>query len=514
MGIKRSLPKRMSPPGPKNQHIVASPAKKRIELLEQALQSSPDLIAISDHQGRFIFANKAFLNAYGYSEETIPGAHFAEILSLHNPRPLNETIGKQCFTKGGWSGECLSGRMGQPDLPVWLIVGPVMDENGDLAGAFGIARDVSEKKNLEQSLQESNKKLTFALETLKEYTRKTVRITELLDILQTCENADEAYKILETALPALLPSPSGALCITSASRNIVEAVACWGDPVTTAKAFRPDECWALRRGKLHCVTEGEFPLRCGHVGVSSAYVCVPLVAQGETLGLLYTHYAQESRPSSEVNGDAILTFEEQIAVIAKRISLTIANLRLREVLRGQSLRDPLTGLFNRRYMEAGLERELRRAAREKQTVSVLMTDIDHFKRFNDTFGHQAGDALLRDFGSLLLKNVRGEDIICRYGGEEFVCVLPGTTLATAVERAESLRNQIKALSVQHQGQVLGTVTASFGVAQSQDNNTSVESLLKAADDALYRAKHNGRDRVETQPPSPSEVVFQSVTAED
>ena len=187
--------------------------------------------------------------------------------------------------------------------------------------------------------------------------------------------------------------------------------------------------------------------------------------------------------------------ERQATAIGERISLALANLRLREVLRGQSIRDPLTGLFNRRFMEESLDRELRRAVRGKLPVALMMVDIDHFKRFNDTFGHQAGDALLRALGNLLKETTRGQDVVCRYGGEEFAFVLAGASLEPARKRAELLREEMKQLNVRHGGQLLGAVTISIGIAAFPDDGDTAEQLLKAADDALYRAKEEGRDRI-------------------
>ena len=179
----------------------------------------------------------------------------------------------------------------------------------------------------------------------------------------------------------------------------------------------------------------------------------------------------------------------------ERISLALANIGLREVLRGQSVRDPLTGLFNRRYMEESLERELRRAMRSEASVAVLMIDIDFFKQFNDTFGHQAGDALLRAFGEFVRQGTRGQDIACRYGGEEFVVILSSASIDAACKRAESLREGLKELKVEHAGQVLGKITLSIGISAYPVHATTTDELLRAADQALYRAKQEGRDRV-------------------
>jgi diguanylate cyclase (GGDEF)-like protein len=146
-------------------------------------------------------------------------------------------------------------------------------------------------------------------------------------------------------------------------------------------------------------------------------------------------------------------------------------------------------------MEETLERELSRAEREKQPVGVIMFDIDHFKQFNDLAGHDAGDTLLRELGAFLKKNVRGGDIICRYGGEEFLAVLPGAGIEDARERAEQIRNGVKEMLVYHLGKPLAKCTISLGVAAFPASGNEIETLVKAADTALYRAKNEGRDRV-------------------
>lgn len=169
--------------------------------------------------------------------------------------------------------------------------------------------------------------------------------------------------------------------------------------------------------------------------------------------------------------------------------------RLTETLRQQSIRDPLTGLFNRRFMEEALLRELLRAERLEQSLSVIMLDIDHFKRFNDTFGHDAGDLVLRQVGAFLHAHIRGADIACRYGGEEFILVLPGASLAAAQARADQLRLVTRDLVLQYEGQSLGTFSFSIGVAGYPEHGRIYSALLRAADEALYRAKRAGRDRV-------------------
>jgi len=219
------------------------------------------------------------------------------------------------------------------------------------------------------------------------------------------------------------------------------------------------------------------------------------MAQNEALGIVSLQMRpdqEQQEPTSRSSGEA----ERQLAeVLAKQVGLALGNLKLKESLRNQSICDPLTGLFNRRYMEESLEREFSRANRNKTTVAIVMMDLDHFKRFNDTFGHQAGDTLLRTLGDLLKRNTRGQDIACRYGGEEFVLVLTDSNLAGALQRAEILRQQVRQLSVEYAGQLLGTVSVSMGVALFPDHGTTMGEVLRASDQALYCAKREGRDRV-------------------
>jgi diguanylate cyclase (GGDEF)-like protein len=176
-------------------------------------------------------------------------------------------------------------------------------------------------------------------------------------------------------------------------------------------------------------------------------------------------------------------------------SISIAGLNLRSRLEEQSIRDGLTGLFNRHFMEIALDRELRRAARQKKPVAIMMLDIDHFKQFNDTYGHEAGDTVLRELGEALLASVRNEDILCRYGGEEFVAILPDLTLDLAIERAEALRRMVSEMRVRMRGESLREITVSIGVAVYPQYGETMEEVMRVADRALYEAKNLGRNRV-------------------
>jgi diguanylate cyclase (GGDEF)-like protein len=187
--------------------------------------------------------------------------------------------------------------------------------------------------------------------------------------------------------------------------------------------------------------------------------------------------------------------QQLIRTVASSLGLALANLRLRDKLRQQSIRDLLTGLFNRRYLEETIAREIHRVDRNQHPLGVIMIDVDHFKRFNDTHGHEAGDIVLREMGVFLRSQVRGEDIPCRYGGEEFVLILPDAPLEVTKLRAEKLRAGIQQLNLVFKDQPLGSISVSLGVAVYPEHGSTADAVIRAADAALYRAKRAGRNRV-------------------
>lgn len=287
-----------------------------------------------------------------------------------------------------------------------------------------------------------------------------------------------------------MPGVSGAVYLLRASRDRAEQVAAWGTLADGERgSIAPEECWALRRDRTHLVEDASVGMVCQHAGVNlpphASTVCIPLSAQGTQLGML----ALRGDNAQEL---ASLTVAE---AAAEQLSLALHNLRLRETLRQQSIRDPLTGLFNRRYLEEALNHELSRCTRRVQPLSVLMLDVDHFKQFNDLHGHSGGDRVLAAIGELLLAQTRGEDICCRYGGEELTIILPEVDLATASAMAEKLRAGIDGLQVMADGVSLPKITASFGVATFPGHAGNAAQLLRKADEALYRAKQAGRNQV-------------------
>ncbi len=332
-----------------------------------------------------------------------------------------------------------------------------------------------------------------ANERLERRTRDLDILTHMAEVLQACLAEDEAYVVVARFAEQLFAEESGAVFVTSASRNLVEARASWGGfPSAEWGLFKPEDCWALRRGRAHAVDDTASGVRCEHLPrpLPVTTLCLPLAAQGESLGVLYLAAARTTVGGSGWEG------KQQLAqTVAEQLGLAVANLKLRETLRNQSIRDPLTGLFNRRYMEETLERELRRAERNHRPLSVVMLDLDRFKDFNDTFGHDTGDVVLAEFGRLVRTSVRSADVVCRYGGEEFVLILPDATAEDSLRRIEQLRLATAQLYVKHREQSIGAPSFSGGIAAFPTNGDKVEDLLRAADTALYRAKTTGRSRL-------------------
>lgn len=367
-----------------------------------------------------------------------------------------------------------------------------------LVAGWLLQRQTISLQRAQAVLKETNETLTRSMSALTAKTAQARSLAEMSDILQSCLTLDEAREVISRFFNELLPGESGAVYLHNVSRECMEPLLVWGAKPPSAGPFGADDCWALRRGRPHKVNTAESVVLCRHITdhPEGSCQCVPLVAQNEAFGLLYIASPAAAKQETGVDG-SVATEENDLLVrrMAETVALACANLRLRETLRYQSIRDSLTGLFNRRYLDETLDREIRRAYRQSRPVSVILLDLDHFKQFNDTLGHGAGDSLLRALGDFLRGQVRQEDIACRYGGEEFALVLPDAALEIARDRAEQIREGIKHLAWQQQIPSAESVTVSAGVAVFPQHGASASAILQEADRALYAAKSGGRDRV-------------------
>jgi diguanylate cyclase (GGDEF)-like protein/PAS domain S-box-containing protein len=360
-------------------------------------------------------------------------------------------------------------------------------------------RDITERRAKENVLAASHEDLKQTVRELAERNFEFSELSEMADSLQTCVSLEEAYRVVARCCTQLFPGTQGVLYTANGSQNVVEIAIEWGAPVLVENEFFLNECVALRRGRVHAVdgAGSGMNLTCQHIdSVIAHYLCAPMIAYGEIQGVLHLRNNEKQTVPVEKSLQSFAKSKLGLAgTIADYIGLALANLKLRETLRQQSIHDPITGLYNRRYMREALERELRRSVRDQRPLGILMFDIDHFKKLNDTYGHEAGDAVLKAVGSVLRTQIRGNDIPCRYGGEEFLIILPGIPLDECEQRAEKLREELKRLDVQHDGKSLPRISFSVGVSAFPNHGDILDDLLKVADTALYSAKTAGRDRV-------------------
>jgi len=326
------------------------------------------------------------------------------------------------------------------------------------------------------------------VDELKERERQLTQLNEMGELLQVCASVEEAYRIIVRTGAALFSHAveiGGGLAIMAPS-EVVEVVASWGNVSCGAELFTRQDCWALRRARPHLHVEAEAALNCRHrQPESTPGMCVPLVAQGEILGVVCLVACGDY----EVGAARLREMLPLATTFAEHIALALANLRLREKLHSQAIRDPLTGLLNRRYMEETLTRELSRAQRTGEALGVLMVDLDGFKEYNDQHGHAAGDRMLVELGRFVDAHTRGSDIACRYGGDEFLIILPDADLKTVQERAHQIRHGVRLL------QADTPMTVSIGAAAFPLHGRTAAMLLAAADAALYTAKSAGKNAV-------------------
>jgi diguanylate cyclase (GGDEF)-like protein len=361
--------------------------------------------------------------------------------------------------------------------------------------------EIFQRKLAQEQLLASNEQVSRLLDDSRRQTAEITQISELGSLLQACASREEVFRLIPERMRRLFPDASGSIALLTPSKNRLESVVTWGVG-PTGQIFSPTECWALRRGTLHVHTGGLSGARCAHFIGEGHSICIPLVAIGEAVGILSVQdndFPAAATPDSASDRSARRL--NVATAVSEHIALAIANLGLRESLRVQAIRDPLTTLYNRRYMQEFLERELNSARRKHRPVAVMMLDIDHFKRYNDAVGHAAGDRVLSTVGEILLRSVRAEDIACRYGGEEFTLILPECSLQQAAVRAEIIRQRVAETCSRQGDERDNAVTISIGVAGFDETTDQIGLLLKFADDALYDAKRAGRNRVVLARPS-------------
>jgi diguanylate cyclase (GGDEF)-like protein/PAS domain S-box-containing protein len=500
-------------------HRVDLFAAKQSELYFHTMaEAVPEMIWTATPEGEDDYFNRRCYEYTGMSFKQLSGSAWKDIV---HPDDIDA-----CFAK--WQNALRSGESYEVEYRLrskeggyrWFLgrANPIRSAEGKIVKWFGTCTDIENQKHNQQLLEQQVLERTIQLEDantrlqeemiekdfarneldqqnekmMSELQKRSERATMLAkmgELLQSCVSRDEVFAAALGFAPKIFPGARGAVALLNGERSLAEVIGSWTNCQLPVRDFEPSACWALRTGHPHLVLAGDKTARCSHAdGVNHTYLCIPILAQGETLGILHFQ-ATDDAPQMEASE---LSFK---TTFAGQVGLSIANIRLREALRTQSVRDALTGLYNRRYMEEVMEREVRRAGRSGQSLSLIMLDLDHFKSFNDTYGHDAGDAVLREAAAFLLKHVRAEDFVCRYGGEEFVVILPTADQDGAQARGERLRARMRDLPIMHQGKSLGMITFSIGVAAFPQHGMSPKELMAAADAALYEAKRRGRDQV-------------------
>lgn len=355
----------------------------------------------------------------------------------------------------------------------------------EIPGFFKVKKAEAALLEANKLLVASNHELIKKSEALEQKTRLIGTLSDMGELLPACTKYDEIYEIFSHYALKLFPKYKGKLFVYS--ENKLECVSSWGDTENRVDVdFTTQDCWAFLQNQLYLVQPGSKTPRCNHIQPKDGYICIPVTAGGETLGLISLSFGSQT-----ISNDEITTLTR----LASDIGLTISNVRLRETLQELSIRDYLTGLYNRRYMEEMLLQEIARAKRTGSGFGIIMFDIDNYKEFNDTYGHEAGDIVLTTLGQFLKDYFRESDIICRFGGEEFVIILKDTTEAEILERADALRKAVKGLPIKFGNQTLKEMNISLGVSLFPQHGKTARALIDSADEALYRAKNEGRDRL-------------------
>ncbi|PJD96360.1 MAG: hypothetical protein CK426_04940 [Legionella sp.] len=486
------------------QYSKAISYNRRIRTTESRLkgiiQGTTDLIAAIDTDYRLIVMNQAFEQQYlsRYGKPVALGDNIKEyILALPNSQQilldyLNKALQGEVF-------QAVHNVVVDSQKKHYEITfNPIYDKEQKLIGVVLISRDITEHLQLENNMQEANKNLAIAIQKMKEKNLYISSLNLLGSTLQSCLTIEEMYAPIATYAPKILLDTAGIVYITHPSRNYMDLGVSWNSPQLQEKIISPEHCWALRRGQLHVFYNRESSVSCDHLkGVVNppASICIPLQAQNDIVGLMYIEFITVANQTEKEFNEVVKEYSLLVHSFAEAIALSLSNIRLRDTLHRRSIRDSLTGMYNRSYLDESLDREIYRARRQHANMAVVMVDIDYFKKINDSFGHEAGDMVLIKIANIILSNLRQSDIACRYGGDEILLLLFEINTEEVVKRINELRELISKTEFLHHGKLLGKITASFGIACLSEYGSVPKDLIREADEALYLSKKNGRNLV-------------------
>ena len=476
---------------------IAGDLKERTIFLNSLIENSPFGIVVHDRDSKILLHNDAFAALFQYSSAEIVGKSLRELVVPAEQQAESRQLADQ-VNSGRTSHATVRRKRKDGQLVDVEVHALPMVVAGRVQGGYLIYKDISEEVRASAAAKDHADAMGHWVGELELRTMQITLLNEMSGLLQCAESTEEAYGVIgQSANKLFADAGAGAVFTYKPLGNALELTVSWGDGCLGEASFARDKCWSLRLGTPHWSESPDRGIVCDHIdgSVAGVSLCVPMVAQGETLGVLHLRYNLDANGNPEVDQKTRESQKRLAVAAASQIAVSLANLRLRETLREQSIRDSLTGLFNRRFLQESLDKELKRAKRKQRSLSLVFLDLDHFKRFNDVFGHDAGDSVLQSMADIFRTHFRTEDIICRYGGEEFAVILPESSVEDAFNRAEALRLATKDLKLVHRGILLDPVTLSVGIAGFPDHGQSAQELLDAADKSLYKSKANGRDRV-------------------
>ena len=481
--------------------VIARKLKESEELFRNMVENLGEAVVIADESQNFLFANQAANHIFEEFETGLVGKNLKDYLSSDQQQLVSwQTARRKRGLRDVYELDITLKDGRQKILLVNAV--PQFDQQGNYVSTLAVMTDITEKKKEEAALAEAKASLEKAYAELKKNNEQSSLLVDMGDAFQLANSEEEIISLVINFSRKIFPEDSVLLYVRPGKENFLQLAGNWNFQQNAEELINLDDCWAIRKSAPYFVLNPASEVICPHLKTSSLpnrpVACLPLNSYGENLGLLIVFCCQEgSGKEAGPEVESLLTSKKQLLVtFSQRVAMALSNFRLRQKLQEQSIRDPLTGLYNRRYLEETLERELLRARRAGHPVSVIMLDIDHFKKFNDTYGHEAGDFILQAVARTIQKSVRAEDIVCRYGGEEFTVILPGLELKKAVSRAELILDSVRHLEINYSGSLLKNLTISAGVAAFPEHGESWPELLQAADAALLRAKSSGRQRIE------------------
>lgn len=398
-------------------------------------EDAPVMLWITNNTGENIFSNGIYKTVIGRKNvEALGGKAWFEALYPEDQKNCLSVFDEAFKTHKSFVMEY---RLKRHDGEYRYITDrgePYINREGKFGGFIGSSTDITDQKLSENKLKKAHQELI-------QYSQEMSLINELNSYLQICRGIKETYPVIAHYLEQVFPDWVGGLYLFNDKKTFIESITSWGSQdVRSDEVMESDDCWALRQGKQHDALDTKNRLLCNHTHKEiERYTCTPVIAQGEMLGMLHMEYSGETAfDSDELKQHYFDSRQRLMKTAADNLALSLVSLNLREALKRQSIRDPLTALFNRRYMEESLEREISRCERAGQGLGVIIVDIDHFKRFNDTYGHDAGDVVLVEFAKFMTEYFRLSDIVCRFGGEEFIIIMPSAPKHIVVERATQL----------------------------------------------------------------------------